>query len=114
MDIDEKIDVEINTAERSREAGNEGMARVCARRAAGLAVRWFINQIGQDRPELNNFELLSDPPLRDYLPTITYLWLDHLSMRVDANHDLPGGIDLVADAKNVIRLLRQGGVKSNG
>jgi len=33
-----KIGAELRTGERARASGNEGMARVCARRAAGMAI----------------------------------------------------------------------------
>lgn len=109
MEMDEKFIAELNKAERSRRAGNDGMARVCARRAVGLAVRWYLTKTGHDRPDLNNFEILFEPTIRDCLPVETHPWLDHLSMRVDINHELPAGIDLVADARNVMQLLRQDG-----
>ncbi len=39
-----KIQQEISTARESADAGNEGKARVCARRAAGWAIQWFISR----------------------------------------------------------------------
>ena len=37
-----KYDQEINRAEKARQDGNEGMARVCARRAAGIVVGEYL------------------------------------------------------------------------
>ncbi|HMD13821.1 MAG TPA: hypothetical protein VKI62_04285 [Bacteroidota bacterium] len=39
-----KIQQEISTARESVEVGNEGKARVCARRAAGWAIQWFVSR----------------------------------------------------------------------
>ncbi len=35
---------ELASAEIALRAGNTGMVRVCARRAAGLAIRWFLER----------------------------------------------------------------------
>ncbi len=110
MELDAKIKAELNMAEQSHQEGNEGMARVCARRAAGLALRKYITDIGEDRPDLNNFEILSDQKIRKILPAELHTWLDHLSMRVDINHKLPAGIDLIADTRNFIEYLNSRGV----
>ena len=40
----DRIAVELKTAQRAREAGNEGMARVCARRAAGAAISHWLER----------------------------------------------------------------------
>ena len=40
----ERIEYEFTTAGIARTAGNDGRARVCARRAAGLAITWFCSK----------------------------------------------------------------------
>lgn len=40
----ERIEHELTTAGIALTAGNDGKARVCARRAAGLAITWFCSQ----------------------------------------------------------------------
>ena len=39
-----KIQQEISTARESVDVGNDGKARVCARRAAGWAIQWFVSR----------------------------------------------------------------------
>lgn len=39
-----RIDKELATAELARASGNEGMARVCARRAAGIAISYWLKR----------------------------------------------------------------------
>lgn len=40
----ELIEKEFSTAAEARRIGNEGKARVCARRAAGHAVEWYLSE----------------------------------------------------------------------
>lgn len=39
-----QIEMEFATARRALATGNDGMARVCARRAAGQALTWFLTR----------------------------------------------------------------------
>ena len=105
MADDEKIKNELEKARSSRDKGNEGMARVCARRAAGIAVREYLQSKNIDPPALNNFEILSDEKLLSYLPIEITDHLNHLTMRVDENYNLPPEIDLIYDAEMVIQLM---------
>ena len=38
----QRIEDELHAAQEARDAGNEGKARVCARRAAGAALSWYF------------------------------------------------------------------------
>ena len=40
----EQIGKELSGAKRAKEVGNEGMMRVCARRAAGIAIGWWLGE----------------------------------------------------------------------
>ena len=42
-DWQEKLNLEFQRAEDARAKNNEGQARVCARRAAGIAIREYFN-----------------------------------------------------------------------
>lgn len=114
MQIDEKIAKELSLARNAREKGNEGMARVCARRAAGIAVRDFLYNNGIEAPTLNNFEILLDKETRSTLPIEVMTLLEHLTLRVDENYNLPANIDLIRDAEEVIQLLIRESTKKNG
>jgi hypothetical protein len=48
--LHEQIEKEFELAERARANGNEGRARVCARRAAGIAAREYLTRKGA-RPQ---------------------------------------------------------------
>jgi hypothetical protein len=106
MAAEDQIDAELKKAEHCRNEGNEGMARVCSRRAAGLALRHYLVKIGQNHPHLNNFEIMANEDIRKLLPEETSGLLDHLILRVDAQHNIPAHIDLIADAGKVIQILR--------
>ena len=81
------------------------MARVCARRAAGIAVREYLLRLDKNRTGLNNYEILLDEEVRMVLPASLTKSLDHLTMRVDENYNLPAEIDLLSDAETVINRL---------
>ncbi len=88
----------------SRAAGNEGRARVCARRAAGfgLALAWG----GPDRP--NAYDLLrraaNDPSLTESVRQASA----RLSVRVTQAHQLPHLEDPLADARLILEALGYG------
>jgi len=46
-DWKDKLEIEFERAETARSSGNEGQARVCARRAAGIAIREYYARRGQ-------------------------------------------------------------------
>jgi hypothetical protein len=96
------IKTELEQAERARQAGNEGRARVCARRAAGLAARVFLAQHAvhlRDRSAYAALQVLSEfPGLAPDLLTATL----HLTTRVTEEFTLPLEADLIADARKLI------------
>ena len=53
-----KIHAELETGKRAQEEGNEGMARVCARRAAGWAASAFLEEKGVELPAKSGYEKL--------------------------------------------------------
>ena len=70
-----------------------------------MALREYLISISRDRPELNNFEILVDNGIRQILPGEIHPALDHLTMRVGMDYNLPAGIDLLKDARQVIQIL---------
>ncbi len=95
------IATELENAERSRRAGNEGRARVCARRAAGIAARNFLTRHGV-RATGSAYAALQTlaafPGLAPDLRTATA----HLTTRVTEEFRLPENIDLIAEARKLI------------
>jgi HEPN domain-containing protein len=107
MDWQAQVEAEFEKAEQARERGNEGQARVCARRAAGIAVREYLTRQGVRPPSVSAYDLLNllkdDPHLSPDLKRIA----DHLTLRVTEEFKLPVDADLVAEARKFCeKLLR--------
>ena len=96
------IESELEQAERARLAGNEGRARVCARRAAGIAARVFLVRHAlrlRDHSAYTALQTLAEfPGLAPDLRAATL----HLVTRVTEEFTLPLDADLIADARKLI------------
>lgn len=89
----------------ARAVGNEGMARVCARRAAGVVVRAYYAARGRDLPGtsvLNHLRALGSAPDE---PESVREVARHFSLRITPEHELPEDVDLVADVRWLARAL---------
>src|SRR5690349_21425240 len=99
MDWQTEIQAEFEKAEQARARGNEGQARVCARRAAGIAVREYLTRQGVRPPSVSAYDLLnsikSDLRLSPDLRSIA----EHLTLRVNEEFKLPIHADLIAEAR---------------
>jgi hypothetical protein len=105
-----EIRAELDLAYAARAAGNEGRARVCARRAAGLAAREYLNHHGMvpyhaDENQLRSgsaYEALQvlanlpglDPELKSAA--------ENLTRRLSSEFQPPKGIDLIEEAIKLI------------
>lgn len=96
------IDKELENAEKARRNENEGMARVCARRAAGMAAQDFLFRQGVQLRRGSAYDalklLLTFPGLQPHLQAAAA----HLTATVSQEFTLPEEIDLIADAKKLI------------
>ena len=103
MDWKSEIQAELNKALQARERGNEGQARVCARRAAGVATREYFTRLGRPVHTANAYDLLKlvseDPSIAPNLQELAV----HLTLRVDEQFKLPEGVDLLAEAQEFCR-----------
>lgn len=101
----EQLQREFEAAERARAKGNEGQARVCARRAAGIAIREYLARQGIRPPSTSAVDLLNllkeDPRLSPDLKLVA----DHLTLRVTEEFKLPVAVDLAAEAKTLCEKL---------
>ncbi len=99
MDWQTEIDAEFENASRARQRGNEGQARVCARRAAGIAIREYLTRQGIRVPSGSAYDLLNllkeDARLSPDLRRIA----DQLTLRVTEEFKLPVNVDLIAEAR---------------
>ncbi|HET6596004.1 MAG TPA: hypothetical protein VFG81_10305 [Anaerolineales bacterium] len=97
--------MEFDKAEQARARGNEGQARVCARRAAGIAIREHLTRRGIRPPSVSAYDLLNflkeDSDLSEGLRSIA----DHLTLRVTEEFKLPVNVDLIAEARTFCETL---------
>lgn len=93
------MQIEFDRAAQARARGNEGQARVCARRAAGIAIRGYLTRQGIRPPSSSAYDLLNlikeDPHLSSDLKQIA----EHLTLRVTEEFKLPVDVDLIAEAR---------------
>jgi hypothetical protein len=101
----DEVNRELADTRAAREAGNEGRARVCARRAAGIAAREWLARRGVRLRSASAFQALQDlagfPGLAPDLRQAAI----HLTMRVTEAFTLPGEIDLIEAAQLLIEEL---------
>lgn len=94
-----EMQIEFDRAAQARARGNEGQARVCARRAAGIAIRGYLTRQGIRPPSSSAYDLLNlikeDPHLSSDLKQIA----EHLTLRVTEEFKLPVDVDLIAEAR---------------
>ncbi len=106
MDTSRQIQQELEHAEQARQRGNEGQARVCARRAAGMAARDYLNRHGQAVRTPSAYDLLrllvDDPGI----PPDIHQAAAYLTLRVDEEFKLPAGVDLILEARNLCEKLK--------
>lgn len=89
---------EMTRAHAARLAGNEGMARVCARRAAGIIVAEYLHRRGEEQfgpSALQRLRYIAAMP--ELAPRLKEI-IDHFLLPVDVDHRLPDQIDLLSEA----------------
>ena len=102
-----EIETELAQARKAREAGNEGQARVCARRAAGIALReWYKRRLGSGwhGDAMKQLQRLQADALA---PEKVREAAQRLTTRVDFDHTLPFEDDPLEDARGIVEFVRQ-------
>lgn len=100
-----EIQIEFDRAQTARTNGNEGQARVCARRAAGIAIRDYYTRKGVTPPSRSAHDLLNLIKEEAPLPPDLKLVADHLTLRVTEEFKLPIDADLLAESKHLCEWL---------
>lgn len=100
-----EIESEFERAAQARGRGNEGQARVCARRAAGIAAREYLTRRGIRPPSVSAYDLLNLLKEDTLLSPDLKLIANHLTVRVTEEFKLPVDVDLVEEAKSFCREL---------
>ena len=100
-----QIQAELDHALRARAEGNEGKARVCARRAAGIAVGEYLKNNGVPDPGQSAYDRLKYLCEIDHIPNEISQVASHFLIRVTPDHTLPPDIDLISEARWLIEKL---------
>jgi len=90
---------ELFQAEEARQTGNEGRARVCARRAAGYIIGEYglrKNILFPGESAYVRIKYLADQP---DLPPKAREILKHMAIRTKPDHTLPIDVDLIAEVE---------------
>jgi HEPN domain-containing protein len=98
----QRIDAEMALAEKARLAGKEGRARVCARRAAGLAARYLLEARGISPRSASAYEALRSLAALHGIPIGLRQAASRLTERVTEGFVLPHEQDPLADAREVV------------
>jgi hypothetical protein len=98
MDWKIKFDQELEMAADARRRGNEGQARVCARRAAGAVAREYFQRHGLHVGSASAYDLIQDLSVVPGLPASASQALEYLAMRVTQKFELPVNVDLTLQA----------------
>ena len=101
----EKYTKEISRANEVRANGNEGQARVCARRAAGVVLREYFARNNIQVASPSAYDLLKVLLEMDDLPAGLRQSAEYLTLRVDEEFKLPAGVDLVKEAETLCERL---------
>lgn len=102
FEIHQKIEQELHTAEKSRAAGNEARARICARRAAGLAVQAYYLARGEPLQDTSAYSLLRKFQADPHLPLEWKQIADLLLIKVEKDYTFPAQADVLAETRRLI------------
>lgn len=93
---------EIRVGRDALQSGLHGRARVCARRAAGIAARAYLQTTNRSFAPGNNFSLLNVLSQDEHLPATIQKSAFNLCLRVNEQYELPAELDLLEEALNII------------
>jgi len=99
------VEKELAQAHKARAMGNEGQARVCARRAAGWAVRAWYQRRGGSGWGGDAMKQLRRLLADDSVPEAVQAAAMRLTTKVDFDHSLPFEEDPVEDARNIVAFM---------
>jgi hypothetical protein len=97
------VEAEIADAQMSRSGGNEGRARVCARRAAGLAISTYYEKCLDQSPPASAYVLLQWYSEQEEISKDLREAARRLTVRVTPEYELPHDEDPIEDAKSLVQ-----------
>lgn len=102
-----EIQLEFERARQARTRGNEGQARVCARRAAGIVAREYFTRRGEILRTPSAYDLLNRLAQDSSISSELRQSAGYLVLRVNEEFKLPIDVDLVAEARKLCDQLLQ-------
>jgi hypothetical protein len=94
---------ELALAVAARQAGNEGRARVCARRAAGHLAGEYLRREGIEINSESALDRLRRLETYPNTPPSTKKTVNHFLVHITPEHNLPIEADLIADVDLLAR-----------
>jgi hypothetical protein len=104
----QKVEREIRLASEARRLGNEGRARVYARRAAGWAVGAWIEAHNNNAKAGSAWSNLQAIACDTSTPSRIRLAAIHLTSRINTESMMSQDVDLIADAELLIQHFKRG------
>lgn len=102
----EKIERELQEAVEARKQHREGRARVCARRAASVAIAWLYRSQGKDVGENNALHLLNSIQTAPGIPDSVRQASERLSARITTDFRYPFSTDPLDDARIIVEYVK--------
>ncbi|HEX2979973.1 MAG TPA: hypothetical protein VHO48_06895 [Anaerolineaceae bacterium] len=99
------VRAEIDRGKTARANGNEGQARVSARRAAGMMLRDYLEQRGEHVAGLSAYDLIEVAHASPQFSAEVMTLLEHFMTRVEPGGHFPAEIDLLDDTQRLAHLL---------
>jgi hypothetical protein len=105
-----RVERELVTADAARTRGNEGMARVCARRAAGWAAEAYLADHGVDLQTTSVLEQLRGVLRQESVDPRAQAIIGNLLMPkkkddLESDSYFPLDVDLIAEARELMWIL---------
>jgi hypothetical protein len=96
---------EISRAIGARSDGNEGMARVCARRAAGIIIGEYLSRRGHKNLKASVYSRLLLFNSLPYMDEAVKEIAGHFLLKVNHDRTLPVDVDLISEAERLAKIL---------
>jgi hypothetical protein len=103
----DRIGKELSTARQARTTGNDGMVRVCARRAAGIAVSFWLEQNSRQGWGLDAMSQLKNLQSDESTPRGVRDAAMRLTARITEQFKSTFSTDPIADSETIINNLLQ-------
>jgi len=103
----DQIEKEFTTSREALKVGNEGKARVCARRAVGQAITWFLMKYprnGWSPDAMNQLKHLRDD---SFFPEEVRGAATRLTTKISERFTYPFTTDPIEDAQLIIKYIEQ-------